>query len=195
MTNVIEVFNEEQINEKLNKDFKDWTFDGKWIRKTYKTHSWKGTLMLVNAIGHLSEIAWHHPDLVVSYAFVEVKLMNHAKKGITQLDFDLAKKIDEFILWNPKEEGLSLEGTPDDPRFAYVKTKNKKADNYSLKSSPMIKGKAVNLKEAILEITKILKASSSIHIDGMDCDVSSIDTALRFAEKKNVQSIIKAMKK
>ena len=33
------------------------------------------------------------------------------------------KKIDEFILWNPKEEGLSLEGTPDDPRFAYVKTK------------------------------------------------------------------------
>ena len=123
MTNVIEVFNEEQINKKLNKDFKDWTFDGKWIRKTYKTHSWKGTLMLVNAIGHLSEIAWHHPDLVVSYAFVEVKLMNHAKKGITQLDFDLAKKIDEFILWNPKEQGLSLEGTPDDPRFAYVKTK------------------------------------------------------------------------
>ena len=79
--------------------------------------------MLVNAIGHLSEIAWHHPDLVVSYAFVEVKLMNHAKKGITQLDFDLAKKIDEFILWNPKQQGLSLEGTPDDPRFAYVKTK------------------------------------------------------------------------
>ena len=66
MTNVIEVFNEEQINEKLNKDFKDWTFDGKWIRKTYKTHSWKGTLMLVNAIGHLSEIAWHHPDLIVA---------------------------------------------------------------------------------------------------------------------------------
>ena len=36
---------------------------------------------------------------------------------------DLAKKIDEFILWNPVEEGLSLEGTPDDPRFAYVKRK------------------------------------------------------------------------
>ena len=79
--------------------------------------------MVVNSIGHLAEAAWHHPDLQISYAFVEVKLMNHAKKGITQLDFDLAKKIDEFILWNPKEEGLSLAGTPDDPRFAYVKTK------------------------------------------------------------------------
>ena len=35
----------------------------------------------------------------------------------------LAEKIDEFILWNPVEENLSLEGTPDDPRFAYVKRK------------------------------------------------------------------------
>ena len=33
----------------------------------------------------------------------------------------LAKKIDEFILWNPVKENFSLEGTPDDPRFAYVK--------------------------------------------------------------------------
>ena len=119
----IKIFNEVEINEWIRNTGSEWSFDGKWIRKTYKTHSWKSTLMVVNAIGHLAELAWHHPDLVVSYAFVEVKLMNHAKKGITQLDFDLAKKIDEFILWNPVEEGLSLEGTPDDPRFAYVKRK------------------------------------------------------------------------
>ena len=119
----IKIFNEEEINEWIRNTGSEWSFDGKWIRKTYKTHSWKSTLMVVNAIGHLAELAWHHPDLVVSYAFVEVKLMNHAKKGITQLDFDLTKKIDEFILWNPVEEGLSLEGTPDDPRFAYVKRK------------------------------------------------------------------------
>ena len=65
-----------------------------------------------------------------------------------------------------------------------LKQKNNKVGNYSLKSFPMIKGKMVSLEEAILEITKILKTSSSIHIDGMDCDVSSIDEALRFAEKK-----------
>jgi len=122
-TKEIKIFNEEEINEWIRNTGSEWSFDGKWIRKTYKTHSWKSTLMVVNAIGHLAELAWHHPDLVVSYAFVEVKLMNHAKKGITQLDFDLAKKIDEFILWNPVKEGLSLEGTPDDPRFAYVKRK------------------------------------------------------------------------
>ena len=51
--------------------------------------------------------------------------MNHAKKGITQLDFDLAKKIDDFILWNPKNDESSLEGTPSDPRFAYIKYEKK----------------------------------------------------------------------
>ena len=123
MTNGIEVFEEKQINEKLKSELEGWEYDGKWIRKTFKTHSWKGTLMVINAIGHLAEVAWHHPDLVVSYAFVEVKLMTHATKGISQLDFDLAKKIDDFIFWDPKEDNSPLEGTPDDPRFAYVKKK------------------------------------------------------------------------
>tara|TARA_B100000131_G_C17865637_1_gene511993 strand:+ start:60 stop:437 length:378 start_codon:yes stop_codon:yes gene_type:complete len=119
--NELKVFNESEINDYIKKNLKGWTYDGKWIRKTYKTYSWKSTLMVVNSIGHLAEAAWHHPDLQVSYAFVEVKLMNHAKKGITQMDYDLAKKIDEFITWNPSQDDSSLEGTPSDPRFAYIK--------------------------------------------------------------------------
>ena len=119
--NKLEVFKEKEIQEKLSKDLNGWEYDGKWIRKTYKTHSWKSTLMVVNTIGHLAEVAWHHPDLVVSYAFVEVKLMNHSKKGITNLDFELAKKIDEVVMWYPKDSSNSLEGTPSDARFAYIK--------------------------------------------------------------------------
>ena len=113
----INVFTDQEVGDYINNKLDGWSYDGKWIRKTFKTHSWKSTLMVVNSIGHLAEAAWHHPDLQISYAFVEVKLMNHAKKGITQLDFDLAKKIDDFILWNPKNEESSLEGTPSDPRF------------------------------------------------------------------------------
>lgn len=120
--NKLEVFKEKEIQEKLSKDLNGWEYDGKWIRKTYKTHSWKSTLMVVNTIGHLAEVAWHHPDLVVSYAFVEVKLMNHGEKGITNYDFELAKKIDEVVYWDPKNDQDSvLEGTPSDPRFAYIK--------------------------------------------------------------------------
>ena len=62
---------------------------------------------------------------------------------------------------------------------------NKKyIENYSLESKPMISGKAVDLNEAIIKIKNILKESKSIHIDGMDCDLSTIDQALKFAEKK-----------
>ena len=31
-------------------------------RPHYKTGGWKGTLMVVNTVGHLAEAAWHHPD-------------------------------------------------------------------------------------------------------------------------------------
>ena len=47
--------------------------------------------------------------------------MNHGKKGITELDIQLAKKIDDVILWNPKDTSSSFDGTPEDPRFAYIK--------------------------------------------------------------------------
>jgi len=115
------VYGDSEVKKKIQSNLSGWEFDGKWIRRKFKTHSWKSTLMVVNGVGHLAEAAWHHPDLVVSYAFVEVKLMTHSPKGITDLDFELAKKIDEFILWNPQDENLNLEGTPSDPRFAYVK--------------------------------------------------------------------------
>jgi len=70
----------------------------------------------------LAEAGWHHPDLTVSYAFVTVKLMNHAAKGITDKDFELALKIEEVIQWQPnKKDGSSLEGTPQDPRFKYIR--------------------------------------------------------------------------
>ena len=79
--------------------------------------------MVINTVGHLAEVAWHHPDITGSYAWVEVRLMNHAAKGITDKDFALAKKIEEVVHWQPgAEEGGALEGTPaEDMRFAYIK--------------------------------------------------------------------------
>ena len=99
-----------------------WRLEDGWIKRTYKTSSWKGTLMVVNAVGHLAEAAWHHPDLVVSYAFVIVKLCTHSAKGVTERDFALASRIEALIQWQPGREGGVLEGTPnDDQRFRYIK--------------------------------------------------------------------------
>ena len=116
-----EVLGESEIAERLARDLPRWTFEDGWIKRTYKTHSWKGTLMVINAVGHLAEAAWHHPDLTASYAWVEVRLTTHSAKGITGKDLALAAKIEEVISWQPGTEGGALEGTPSDPRFAYIK--------------------------------------------------------------------------
>ena len=117
-----EVYSDEEVNERLKDELPNWTYEGGWIRRKYKTSGWKATLMVVNTVGHLAEAAWHHPDMTVSYAFVIVKLVNHAAKGVTDKDFELAKKIEEVIQWQPRaEDGSALDGTPDDPRFKYMK--------------------------------------------------------------------------
>jgi 4a-hydroxytetrahydrobiopterin dehydratase len=115
------VYSLEEIEKYLESKLPKWYFENGWIRRKYKTSGWKGTLMVINTIGHLSEAAWHHPDLSASYAFVIVKLQNHAAKGITDKDFLLAEKIESVVNWNPALEDNTLEGTPDDPRFKYIK--------------------------------------------------------------------------
>ena len=114
-------YSDTEIEERLTQILPRWRLEDGWIRRKNKTNSWKGTLMVINAVGHLAEAAWHHPDLTASYAWVEVRLMNHAAKGITEKDFALAKKIAEVVGWQPGAEGGALEGTPTDPRFAYIK--------------------------------------------------------------------------
>ena len=47
--------------------------------------------MLVNAIGYLSEAAYHHPDLSVTWGRITVKLSTHSAGGITDKDFALAR--------------------------------------------------------------------------------------------------------
>jgi 4a-hydroxytetrahydrobiopterin dehydratase len=113
---------ETEVIERLGRELPHWRYENGWIRRKYKTHGWKGTLMVINTVGHLAEAAWHHPDIAASYAWVEVKLMTHTAKGITDKDFDLARKIEEVVCWRPGKEGGALEGTPEtDQRFAYIK--------------------------------------------------------------------------
>jgi 4a-hydroxytetrahydrobiopterin dehydratase len=115
-------YSEDEVKARLARELPKWYFEGGWIRRKFRTEGWKATLMVVNAVGHLAEAAWHHPDLTVSYAFVIVKLMTHTAKGVTDKDFALAKKIEDVVHWQPGKEGGSLEGTPnEDQRFRYIK--------------------------------------------------------------------------
>ena len=115
-------YGQTEVQALLAGDLARWESDGDTIRRRYRTAGWKGTLMVINTVGHLAEAAWHHPDITASYAWVEVRLMTHSAKGITSKDLELATKIEEVVQWQPGKEGKGLEGTPEgDARFAYVK--------------------------------------------------------------------------
>ena len=116
------VYSDDEVEAFLKAELPHWYLENGWIRRKYKTSCWKGTLMVVNTVGHLAEAGFHHPDISLSYAFVIVKLKNHAAKGITDKDFQLAKKIEEVIMWQPSlNEDSALIGTPNEPQFEYIK--------------------------------------------------------------------------
>ncbi len=110
----------ETITQRLTKELRHWYYENGHICRRYRTAGWKGTLMVTNAVGHLAEASWHHPDIHASYSGVMVKLMNHAAGGVTEKDFELARKIEQTIHWQPGLEQGALEGTPTDPRFQYI---------------------------------------------------------------------------
>ena len=110
----------DEVESRLRAELPRWSLQDEAIRRHFKTNGWKSTLMVVNAIGHLAEAAWHHPDISASWGSVAVTLTTHSAGGITDKDFALAHKIEELVQWQPAQEGKGLEGTPDDPRYKYV---------------------------------------------------------------------------
>lgn len=111
---------EDEVRAGLAAELSRWTLDDGWICREFRTSGWKATLMVVNAVGHLAEAAWHHPDLAVSYDRVTVRLMTHDVRGVTRKDLELARQIESVIAWRPPA-GSALDGTPDDPRLAYLR--------------------------------------------------------------------------
>jgi 4a-hydroxytetrahydrobiopterin dehydratase len=87
-----------------------WRLDEGAIVREYQTDGWPTTLMLVNAIGFFAEAADHHPDLVVSWGKVVVRLSTHSAGGVTASDMELARIIEQTAVWRPGP-GSDLRGT------------------------------------------------------------------------------------
>jgi 4a-hydroxytetrahydrobiopterin dehydratase len=110
-----------EVEARLKVALPHWQYRDGQLCRVYRMHGWKSTVMAAGAIAHLAEAAWHHPDLLLSYDRIEVRLMSHDAKGITERDFALAQKIEELVLWQPGKEDGPFEGTPQEPRYAYIK--------------------------------------------------------------------------
>jgi 4a-hydroxytetrahydrobiopterin dehydratase len=111
MPGKLPVLDDAAVQARLGRELPGWKHEGGWLRRKFNTDGWPTTLMLVGAIAYVSEAAWHHPDLEVTWGKVWVKLKTHSEGGITERDFALAKEIDRVALWRPAPDS-SLEGTP-----------------------------------------------------------------------------------
>ncbi len=61
----------------------------------YTFRNFRQALLFLNAIGHLAEVADHHPDLCLhDYKQVSIRLMTHSAGGITDKDFELIAQIE-----------------------------------------------------------------------------------------------------
>ena len=71
-----------------------WERQGGQIVKTHRGKDFAEALAYVNAVGALAEEVNHHPDIEISWNVVTLRLSTHSAGGITQLDLDLARRID-----------------------------------------------------------------------------------------------------
>ncbi|HEY5605616.1 MAG TPA: 4a-hydroxytetrahydrobiopterin dehydratase [Thermoplasmata archaeon] len=84
---------EEEIRKRLA-EVRGWSRDGNAITRTWKFKDFPEALAFINRVGELAESMDHHPDIHNSWATVRLSLTTHDRGGLTNLDFDLAKKID-----------------------------------------------------------------------------------------------------
>ncbi len=103
------VYSDSETIARLATDLPQWEAGDGTISRTYRTPGWPHTLMLVNAIAHAAEAAWHHPDLQVGYNAVHITLSTHSAKGVTDKDLALARRIEAIATWQPASDS-PLEG-------------------------------------------------------------------------------------
>ena len=109
------VYKPDEIAARLARELPHWAYrDGAIIRK-FRTHGWKATLLAAGAVAHLAEAAWHHPEMVLNFPSLEVRLNTHDAGGVTDKDFELAKKIEEVVGWRPQA------GASGDAAAAYIR--------------------------------------------------------------------------
>ena len=72
-----------------------WELQGEALRRRYQFPDFKAAVAFVNRVAGLADAADHHPDILVEYDKVTLTLSTHSAGGLTELDFALARQIDE----------------------------------------------------------------------------------------------------
>jgi 4a-hydroxytetrahydrobiopterin dehydratase len=80
----------------LLKHLSRWSIseDGVWLLKAFKFKNFAQALAFANQVGEIAEAQNHHPDIMLGWGYVNVRLQTHAAGGLHENDFIVAAKID-----------------------------------------------------------------------------------------------------
>jgi len=85
-----------QIEEQLAM-LDGWVRDGQAIRKQYTLGGFPDAISFVTRLAFDAEAADHHPDITINYKRVTLVFSTHSEGGLTQKDFDGARKVDDLV--------------------------------------------------------------------------------------------------
>ena len=73
-----------------------WIVESDVIMKRFEFANFATSLDFVNKVGALAEAADHHPDIKLGWGYAEFAITTHDRGGLTDFDFELARKIDSL---------------------------------------------------------------------------------------------------
>jgi 4a-hydroxytetrahydrobiopterin dehydratase len=88
-----ELIKGDQLKTRLKK-IPEWELEKKHLERTFEFDDFSESIDFVNGVAEVAEEEQHHPDIDIRYNKVRLVLSTHSKGGITELDFELAERID-----------------------------------------------------------------------------------------------------
>jgi 4a-hydroxytetrahydrobiopterin dehydratase len=71
-----------------------WNETGGALERTFELPSFAEAVTFVNRVAELAEQEGHHPDIEISYKKVTLRWTTHSAGGITDRDYELARRSD-----------------------------------------------------------------------------------------------------
>jgi len=96
-------FSNQEISDHISANLSNWSYENGVIRRDFKFKTFVDAFSFMTAVAMEAEKMDHHPEWTNVYNKLSIKLNTHSEDGITQLDFDLAGKIDN--VWKLYEGG------------------------------------------------------------------------------------------
>jgi 4a-hydroxytetrahydrobiopterin dehydratase len=75
----------------------NWKREDQTICADFQFPEFLQAIAFVNRVAEIAEERNHHPDIQIHWRTVRLSLTTHSAGGLTELDFALAEKIQEFV--------------------------------------------------------------------------------------------------